>query len=656
MHAVRSVGRTRPGRAKLLLCAVALAACSAPKPSPAPDPARLAEAPAPRCSAYAPERELFWGDLHVHTGLSSDAWRSDVRGTPDDAYRYATGGEISLAPLDAAGEGTRRVRLARPLDFAAVTDHAEALGILALCGDPKNDAYASQACDYFRRLPPTPAFPRPPDVPPRSEVQRMACGDDGARCRAAQHVPWETTRAAAERWNDDTPACRFSTFIAYEWTGARGGPLLHRNVIFRNARSALPVSSNEEPTPWDLFHQLRVDCLEAGNGCDVLSIPHNGNTSQGRMFAPDYPGADDPAAEARLARLRAALEPSIEIMQHKGDSECRNGLSGMLGEADELCEFEKLFPAALPECTPDTDVTIGTVRCTDVGGYARGGLGIGLQERARLGVNPFQFGFIASTDTHNATPGQVEEAGWEGHVGLRDDRPATRMGRAGQLPNTINNPGGLAAVWAEENSRESLFQAIRRRETYGTSGPRMRVRLFGGWDLPEDLCERDDFVATGYARGVPMGGVLPDAPADAAPTFALRALRDPGSEAAPGNRLQRTQIIKLTTADGGRIRQQVFDVAGDADNGADVDPATCAPRGPGADALCAVWRDPDFDPSRDAVYYARVVENPSCRWHVRECLTLPASQRPAECSGSALPDTVQERAWTSPIWFETAGR
>jgi hypothetical protein len=605
------------------------------------------------CAEHNPERDVYWGDLHVHTALSSDAWRSNVRTTPDDAYRFARGEEIFLAPLDSEGNGTRSVRLERPLDFAAVTDHAETLGVMALCADPASDSYDSQACDFFRRLPSTPAYPRDPDVPPRGEIYAMLCGEDGSSCRAAAQVPWQTTLAAAARWNDTSPTCEFTTFNAYEWSGARGGPLLHRNVIFRNDATAPPVSSSYWPRPWDLFRQLQADCLEANSGCDVLAIPHNSNTSQGQMFVADYPGANDATEEAAMARVRAALEPVIEIMQHKGDSECRNGLSGVLGDPDELCDFEKLFPAELPQCDGSQPVEMGEVYCTDVGGYARTGLGVGLLEERRLGVNPFQFGFIASTDTHNATSGQVNEATWKGHVGDRDSTPGTRMGYAGRgRPNTINNPGGIAAVWAEENSREALFLAIRRRETYGTSGPRITLRFFAGWDYPDDLCGRDDFASQGYAGGVPMGGVLPEKPkGDSAPTFALQALRDPGTAAHPGGLLQRAQIVKLSTDNDGNIHQRVFDIAGDADSGADVDLASCQPRGPGADSLCSVWRDPEFDSSLSTVYYARVVENPSCRWDQRECLALAADERPDTCNDEITPATIQERAWTSPIWY-----
>ena len=607
-----------------------------------------------RCDHYDSNRSLFWGELHVHTGLSGDAWRSSVRTTPDDAYRFARGEVILIPPMGEDGKGTQRIQLERPLDFAAVTDHAETFGTLELCKTPGSPTYDSPGCAYYRRLPPTPAFPSPPDLPPRSEIEQMICGDDFAKCVLASENPWRETRTAAERWNDTSAACEFTTFLAYEWSGARGGPLLHRNVIFRSDSAPLPMGSRRAPRPWDLFRYLQSECLEAGIGCDVLAIPHNSNTSSGQMFVRDYPGAESPEQEAEMARQRRALEPVIEIMQHKGDSECRSGFASVLGTPDELCDFEKLFPPQMPECTDDNSVQYNDVSCVGTGGYARTGLAIGLAEKKRIGVNPFEFGFIAATDTHNANAGDVEERTWNGNVGDRDGNSAARMASHGRLSNAINNPGGIAAVWAEENSREAIFDAIRRRETYGTSGPRIAVRLFGGWNYPEDLCGRDDFVTQGYEGGVPMGGQLGPAPnPEMAPVFAVHAQADPGSTGLPGGLLQRAQIIKVWNDDTGKIHERVFDIAGDAKNGADVDPLTCEPRGPGARELCQVWSDPEFDPATPAVYYARIVENPSCRWQTAECLGLEGADRPAVCDQPGyLQQIIQERAWTSPIWYE----
>jgi hypothetical protein len=284
----------------------------------------------------------------------------------------------------------------------------------------------------------------------------------------------------------------------------------------------------------------------------------------------------------------------------------------------------------------------------------------GLVQEARLGVNPFKLGIIAATDTHEGTSGLANEKGFLGHAAGGD----TNRVAVPTLPDAIYvNPGGLAGVWAEENSRDAIFEAMRRREAYGTSGPRIVVRFFGGWDLPADMCNRPDFATLGYQHGVPMGGDLPlqhrstAAPQHGSPSFAVWALKDPGTAGEPGTQLQRIQIVKLWIEEG-ESREKVYDVAGDGANGAGVDVTTCERKGPGFDELCNVWRDPDFNPAERAVYYARVVENPTCRWSTWICNTqevdckgnVPADLAP--CCDERYPKTIQERAWTSPIWYE----
>jgi hypothetical protein len=301
--------------------------------------------------------------------------------------------------------------------------------------------------------------------------------------------------------------------------------------------------------------------------------------------------------------------------------------------------------------------------CVSRSDYVRNVLVEGLRHDQRLGVNPFKLGIIAATDSHNATPGDVEEAtyqGWRGSVdATASQRLRARNGSFNALFNILSSPGGLAGVWSEENSRDSLFDALERREVFGTSGPRMRARFFGGWELPASVCESGapdtSWVAAAYEAGVPMGGDLPSRPRGAkAPTFVLEALRDPGIPERPGGLLQRAQVIKGWVGDDGKLHEEVIDVAGGA-NGAGVDLDTCAVHGPGDDRLCATWTDPDFDPSKSAVYYARVLENPSCRWSQRQCIALPADERPPACLESPVPRTIQERLWTSPIWYEPRG-
>jgi hypothetical protein len=288
--------------------------------------------------------------------------------------------------------------------------------------------------------------------------------------------------------------------------------------------------------------------------------------------------------------------------------------------------------------------------------YVRHVLVEGLREEKRLGVNPYKLGIVAATDAHNGNPGDVEEYSYEGWRGSEDATPTQRLSTDATLVaaifNVISSPGGVAGVWAEENSRDALFDAMERREVFGTSGPRMTARFFGGWDYPADLCDNPELVKAGYAGGVPMGGDLPVRPeADSAPVFVVSALRDPGIPGHPGGLLQRAQIIKGWLDDDGLFREEVFDVAG-GDNSARVELDTCTPKGPGADSLCSVWRDPSFDAERDAVYYLRVIENPSCRWSQRQCIAMPQDALPSTCVDPIVPRTIQERLWSSPIWYD----
>ena len=341
-------------------------------------------------------------------------------------------------------------------------------------------------------------------------------------------------------------------------------------------------------------------------------------------------------------------------MQHKGSSECYFNAGVPLSNADELCNFEQLpyrdfsgqsFDFRRKPAQADS-------------GFVRQVLLDGLQQEQKMGENPFKLGFIASTDTHLGAPGAVEEDNFIGHGGA--GKPNGGEVPTG-LPDALEfNPGGLAVVWAEENTRESLFEAIRRRETFGTSGPRISVRFFGGYDYPENLCGSHDLVKTGYQKGVPMGGDLPAAEQNKVPTFAISAMKDPGVGDKAGMPLQRVQVIKGWIDGKGESKEKVFEVAGNPDNGASVDLSTCQTRGAGYESLCTVWKDPEFNPAQSAFYYTRVVENPSCRWSQKIC-----SANKLDCSN---PDTVseelqgccsvdhqpviQERAWSSPVWYK----
>lgn len=594
----------------------------------------------PTCDHYDPARSVFWGDLHVHTSYSFDSWLHDVRIEPDDAYRFAQGEPLSLPPLDERGQPTQTVQLDRPLDFVSVTDHAEFLAEVAACTDPRSAAYGSELCVDYRGNQ-NGALVRFGLELGTTDPQRFEeiCGEGLADCEALGAQMWQRTVDAAQAHNGQGPECSFTTFIGYEWSGMNSLSNLHRNVIFAGEQvPARPLSYYEAPSAQSLWDQLDTECIGAGTGCDVLAIPHNSNWSNGRLFSVEYPGT---GTEAEQAAQRARFEPLVELFQHKGDSECENGLSGVLGAPDELCDFEKLRVQPFDDCG-DGVGSNGMVGggCVSRRDFVRGALLEGLREQLRLGVNPFAVGFIASTDTHNGTPGFVDEENYVGHVGREEGTPLGRL--TGEVPaGPRNGPGGLVATWATENTRAAIFDALRRRETYGTSGPRITVRTFGGAELPDDACERGDLVAVGDQSGVPMGGVLPAGKNGAPPKVVVSALRDP-----QGLPLQRAQVIKGWIDAAGDGHVEVFDVAG-GDSAATVDPRTCEPQGEGHDSLCAVWTDPAFDPTEPAYYYVRVLENPRCRWSARDCAAL-GDKAPPICD--ELPTEIQERAWTSPMW------
>jgi hypothetical protein len=293
--------------------------------------------------------------------------------------------------------------------------------------------------------------------------------------------------------------------------------------------------------------------------------------------------------------------------------------------------------------------------CLTRNSYVRYALIEGLKEEERIGVNPFKFGITASTDTHNATGGGVMEADFSGHLGWGDGTAQRRVTYKTEVAgNTSNNPGGLIGVWAEENTRASIFDNIRRKEVFGTSGPRIKPRFFGGWNYDKSLCSDPQLLARAYADGVSMGNDLPTMQG-AAPIFIATAVSDPGTTALPGTPLQRLQVIKGWYDKDGEHHQKVFDVAGSAENGAGVDLNTCEPQGSGFEQLCAVWGDPEFAAQQRAVYYLRAVENPTCRYSTRQCNALPAAERPADCDNPLVPKTIQERAWSSPIWYTPTG-
>lgn len=637
----------RPMAAVVLM--LTLAACSGDSPLPAGGTAP--PAPGAKCAGHDPLRQPFFGDLHVHTKYSLDASTQGTIVSPHEAYRYALGERLGIQPYSADGTPLRFTQLARPLDFAAVTDHAELFGETEICTNPELEGYNSPECMFFRASPAQafvffnffgPGLQSAGGVP----IPRLPyCGVGGERCIEASKTPWRDIQLAAAAFNDE---CRFTTFVGYEFTASPFSNNLHRNVIFETAVvPEIPPAYQEYPAPELLWQALDQQCRSV-EGCNVLTIPHNSNLSGGLMFqTQDSNGA---AYTAAFAQRRQDNEPLAEIYQHKGQSECL-GTTGA-GLADEQCGFE-LLPYRNFTGSQVSPEASGVPLEQD---FLRSALKEGLRLEQTLGSNPFKYGLIGSSDTHLGTPGNVAEIGYPGHGGAggsaRDEVPP------GLTDRVENSPGGLAVLWAEQNTRSELFAAMRRREAYATSGTRPVVRFFGGANLPADLCGRSDFASQGYALGVPMGGDLAAPAAGAKPRFAVAALRDPGSGNDVASPLQRIQIVKGWVAADGSTREKVYEVAGDKDNGAGVDLASCEPTGTGFASLCAVWEDPDFDPAQPAFWYARVLENPSCRWTTRQCLaaaidcsdpdTVP--EEFADCCNADYPKTIQERAWTSPIW------
>ena len=634
------------------------------------------------CTRYEPLRQPLFGDLHVHTRYSFDSYISSQRNDPAAAYRYARGEAITLPDED--GEPTVTARLQRPLDFAAITDHAEYLGQISVCTmDASKLGYwwphciMTRANHYYTQLLAASWWT---SLGAMSEDPSWSAACSLSDCDEAGDETWRLIQRAAEAAYDRTAECRFTSFVGYEFTDSPNAFNMHRNVIFRNEHVVeRPVSTYDTgaynfPKLWTL---LRERCIDKGDGCDVLAIPHNSNLAGGLMFRD--PETPDEAAD------RLFFEPVVELTQHKASSECRFDRRAGRGvqTEDELCDFEQVVADNLTMLgSLHGEVMAAEAAPVPIDAFAprnmvRNALKDGLALGRKTGTNPFRMGFIGSTDSHSATPGAAEEDNYVGHLGRRD------AGYRNVQDHFFSNPGGHAVVWAEENSRDAIFSAIRRKETYATSGTRPVVRFFAGAGIEADLCGAPDMVERAYAGGTPMGGSLSVAGEGDAPRFLVSALKDPGVPGHPGTDLQRVQIVKGWVDAAGTPHEAVFDVAGDADNGAGVDPETCATTGAGSAALCTVWQDPGFDAAVPAFYYVRVLENPSCRWSTLQCQAAGVNPFAADCSERAAERTaaaqergavgdvygkccldpadepfyspvIQERAWTSPIWVDPA--
>ncbi|MEM9727469.1 MAG: DUF3604 domain-containing protein [Myxococcota bacterium] len=633
-----------------------------------------------RCAEFTPSRRAFFGELHLHTTYSLDANLEGTRLTPRQAYRFALGEAVSPPGAD------QPIQIDRPLDFAAVTDHAEFLGFVAACGDPNSQAYRKKGCQIYRRRPDWGLLVVDAHLTQENRFHNppRACGDAGEHCYAYREAMWIDLQNEAERAYDRSGRCRFTSFVGYEYTASPSDGTvhvgkvhnMHRIVLFRNSIvPRVPVDFFDAAHVQDLWAGLRKHCTGLSSGCDALAIPHNANLSAGRMFDETIHAGDivrKPIDEG-YAREQATFEPLMEIMQHKGSSECLPGQTA----GDELCAFEVIPYDNLRAAKVDKTTK---VRNVDTMRYA---YEKGLQYQQSLGVNPWQFGIVGGTDGHLGLAGNVNEAMFLGGGGAGEGQ---LDGAEPEFPDRVFfGPGSLTGVWAEENSREAIFRALRRKETFATSGPRIQVRSYGGWKIPSAWCQQPDRIDVAYARGVPMGGTLAEPPAPhARPLFAIEAMADPGTTKYPGAKLQRLQVVKAHLDEDGKPKTEVFNVAGDPAAGVDLDVDTCTPSAGGFDRLCTVWGDDAFDPNQPAQYYVRAVEVPTCRWSTLKCVAhdydcenpsrkideqcchASAGLHPRDCRGVTCDDAhlsdpccqpgvvrplIQERAWTSPIWY-----
>lgn len=580
---------------------------------------------------------VYWGDQHIHTGWSADAGASGTRLTPEDSVRFARGEEV----LSATGQPAK---LARPLDWVAITDHSDAMGVIdgIVSGDSEmmqdpilkkwnkqinaGGAEAGAAMSEMIGLQSTGKLPAIMMDP------------------AFMKTVWERNTEIMEQYNEPG---RFTTFIAYEWSSnPEGGNNIHRNVIYRDnkdkADRVLPMTTFDSINPEDLWAWMQN--WEDKTGGSLLAIPHNGNLSNGMMFAlTDFKG--NPITK-EWAETRARWEPLFEVTQGKGTSEAHPSLS----PNDEFADFE-IWERGNLNLVPKEPGDLKTE-------YARDALKNGLAFEQQLGANPYKIGLVGGTDTHTGLT-MPEENNFFGKYGTSEPSPERWDEDALSFDGRVVkgwelSASGWTGVWAAENTRASIWDAMKRKETYGTTGPRMWVRFFGGFDFVEtDAFSREPAVA-GYSKGVPMGGDLSASANGESPSFLVAAMKDPMS----GN-LDRIQIIKGWSDADGKTHEKIYNVAwGDADIrqanaegqlppvGNTVNAETASWRNTiGDPELITVWQDPDFDPTVRAFYYARVLEIPTPRWTTFDALKFGVTL------SDEVPISIQERAYTSPIWY-----
>ena len=583
--------------------------------------------------------KALWGDTHLHTKLSLDARAFGVTLGPEEAYRLARGEEITTSH----GEP---IKLSRPLDWLVVSDHSDAMGAMdevvkgnpTLLKDPK-------VKEWHDRI----AKGGDSALAATMEVIETFAGITGEKIPSVLgeekfvRSVWERYIDTAEKFNEPG---RFSTIIGYEWTSTEGGNNLHRNVLYRDggkrAKQIMPYTAAESFNPEDLWKWM--ENYEKKTEGKVLALAHNGNVSNGIMFPEINPVTGKPLTKG-YAKTRARWEPIYEVTQIKGDGESHPYLS----PNDEFAGYDTLWDKGNLGPVPKKKEMLQYE-------YAREALKNGLKIEKKIGVNPFKFGLVGSTDSHTGMATAAEENFFGKHSGKEPHK-----GRWEQLVGNFGKikyygweqvSSGYAAVWATENTREAIWDAMKRKEVYATTGSRMTVRFFGGYDFTSTDAQLRDPGLIGYSKGVPMGGELKKESSGKAPTFLVSALKDPYS----GN-LDRIQIVKGWLDNKGKTHEKVYDVVWSGDrkpdskgklppvgNTVDVKNATWT-NSIGASELITVWKDPDFDVKQSAFYYARVIEIPTPRWSAYD------AKRFNEKIDKNVPMITQERAYTSPIWY-----
>ena len=620
--------RTMNTRTKLAVAILTSLICSASAfaADPIGEPGRSSGQPNPL-------KNVYFGEQHMHTQASFDAYTVGTLGTWDDAYRFGRGDEVEFKW---SNKVSHKMKRRTPYDFVAITDHAQYYGVFQLMADPSNPLAQTEFGKTMGKMTYDPAGAGPAVS---ALIAELAAGIKRPNLLTPELrlSRWQAFLKVADKYNDPG---KFTALISFEWTSQFNSSNMHRNVFFKDKPPVVPYSALDSHMPEDLWTYLEAN---RSAGIDNFAIPHNGNLSDGWMYSLNkFRGGPMDTAYAQRQNLN---EPLTEIHQTKGNSEANAWLS----PNDEFAKFE-VFPNLIATNSP-SQIKYG---------YVRQALVDGMSLETKLGYNPFKFGIVAGADVHSAYSGN-EEWDWQGAHGILDN---TAKARLNPTPNATGAQGyivssaGATAVWTTENTREGIFEGMKSKETYGTTGTLIRLRFFGGWAYPANLVKDKKFVEKAYKDGVPMGQDLPKKPSAAkAPTFAVWALKDPES----GN-LDRVQIVKgWASTKTGFPQEKIYDIAWSDHRKINTKTGKLPPVGNtvnvktatysndiGDNELSVVWTDPDFDPTIKAVYYVRVLEIPTPRWSTydaaRNNLPLP----------TGVPSSIQERAYSSPIWYTPA--